>query len=59
MLIYIYSLFVTGGALIPIPGVDLLEELKIHTNISEYHGVTITQDYQQRIYHLSGNCQII
>ncbi|XP_055537103.1 protein kinase C-binding protein NELL2-like isoform X2 [Wyeomyia smithii] len=42
-----------GGALDP--GIDLLDALSLHTNLSQYQGVTVTQEYQhQRVYHLSG-----
>lgn len=42
-----------GGALDP--GIDLLDALSLHTNLSQYQGVTVTDEYQhQRVYHLSG-----
>ncbi|XP_021709168.1 protein NEL isoform X2 [Aedes aegypti] len=42
-----------GGALDP--GIDLLDALSLHTNLSQYQGVTVTQEYQhQRVFHLSG-----
>lgn len=46
-------IFFPGGALDP--GIDLLDALSLHTNLSQYQGVTVTDEYQhQRVYHLSG-----
>ncbi|XP_050079509.1 protein kinase C-binding protein NELL1-like [Anopheles maculipalpis] len=39
----------TGGALDP--GIDLLDALNLHSNLSQYQGVTITPS---RVFHLSG-----
>ncbi|XP_052891533.1 protein kinase C-binding protein NELL1-like [Anopheles moucheti] len=39
----------TGGALDP--GIDLLDALNLHSNLSQYPGVTITPS---RVFHLSG-----
>lgn len=44
---------ISGGALDP--GIDLLDALSLHTNLSQFQGVTVTQEYQhQRVFHLSG-----
>lgn len=53
---FFFSFFSPGGALDP--GIDLLDALSLHTNLSQYQGVTVTDEYQhQRVYHLSGQNQ--
>uniref|UniRef100_A0A182MN14 EGF-like domain-containing protein n=1 Tax=Anopheles culicifacies TaxID=139723 RepID=A0A182MN14_9DIPT len=42
-----------GGALDP--GIDLLDALNLHSNLSQYPGVTITPS---RVFHLSESCYI-
>lgn len=46
--------FLKGGAFDP--GIDLLKGLNLHTNISQFDGVSITQGSQKRTaYKLQGN----
>lgn len=53
VLMVFFLIFSPGGALDP--GIDLLDALSLHTNLSQYQGVTVTDEYQhQRVYHLSG-----